>query len=555
MPGSATRRLSVSFPVLAATVCLLSLRVRTARAEVALVAPGGRKIVGIAIRGEDEKDLDLEIYRGFGKRFPKKAIVRRIETDRSQRGERREFDRRLKSLADDDVAGGLKLAEWARGKGLVIQALALLHDFRQRFPENAGVLAALPVAGEKKSLGEAERGFLRAQVAAFFKPGAARREILEKLEGRDVLPLAEVEEWARLCFAEARKGPKVKAGDTEFKRLKFVNKLHIELWRRKPAAGKKAGAGADARWPVLIALHGGGRGSGHWKLGGPMYLKSFRRHFDRLIFVAPTVMKKAYAEWAGNPAEEYQVREMLRAVKRTWKVDTDRVYLAGYSMGGYGTWHIGGHGADVFAGLVSGAGGILVGVGRGETWGWGIVGNLMHTPIAFQHGGRDRPAPPWSDAECDRILKGLAAEHPGCYRYKYRFFPGKGHSLPGSATAEAVEWIARFKRNPHPKKIVWEPKRSFNRQFYWLRVKKPQIFTRLEAAVRDNAVTLRTLNLNGGFHVMLNRHLVDLSRPVSVTVNGKLVHRGHVRPTLSTILITVSERIDERQWFPARIDF
>jgi hypothetical protein len=28
-------------------------------------------------------------------------------------------------------------------------------------------------------------------------------------------------------------------------------------------------------------------------------------------------------------------------------------------MGGYGTWHYGGHQADVFAGLVSGAGGIL----------------------------------------------------------------------------------------------------------------------------------------------------------------------------------------------------
>jgi dienelactone hydrolase len=265
-------------------------------------------------------------------------------------------------------------------------------------------------------------------------------------------------------------------------------------------------------------------------------------------------MQKNYAEWGGNPAEEYQVKEMLRAVKRTWKVDTDRVYLAGYSMGGYGTWHIGGHQADVFAGLVSGAGGILIGSSRGEAWGWGVVGNLMHTPIAFQHGGKDRPAPPWSDAECDKILKRLATKHPGCYRHKYRFYADKGHNLPRAGTAEAVKWIAQFKRNPYPKKISWEPKRSFNRQFYWLRVKKPQLFTRLDAEIKGNSIEVKTLNLNGGFSVLLNRQLVDTATPVTLSVNGATVFVGSVQPTLSTILITVADRIDERQWFSARID-
>jgi hypothetical protein len=190
----------------------------------------------------------------------------------------------------------------------------------------------------------------------------------------------------------------------------------------------------------------------------------------------------------------------------------------------------------------------------GETWGWGIVGNLMHTPIAFLHGGKDVPAPPWSDAECDRLLKRLGAEHPGCYRYQYRFYPRKGHSLPGKGIAGAVKWISQFRRNPYPKKISWEPKRAFNRQFCWLRVERPRIFTRLDAEIKGSTFEIRTLNLHGGFSVLLNRHLVDMTRPVTVIVNGRTIFEGRVPPTLSTVLTTVAERVDERQWFSARVD-
>ena len=84
-------------------------------------------------------------------------------------------------------------------------------------------------------------------------------------------------------------------------------------------------------------------------------------------------------------------------------------------------------------------GGILLGFARGETWGWGTIGNLMHTPIAFVHGGKDEQAPPWSDVESDRILTALATEHPGLYRHKYIFYPSAGHGVPGDGVSQAVD--------------------------------------------------------------------------------------------------------------------
>lgn len=506
-------------------------------------------IIGDSIKDLDDSFLAVHIYRGYAHKIPKAAIAETKVIDRSQREELEEFDKRLKLLKSKDIAGHLELVEWAREKRLGVQAMGLLTGLQDRFPDDAKVRAAFRIPPQRKLLSEEDKAFFTEQVGTFFAAAGESNSVIATISERDALPPGTADEWARLCLAEARKGAKVTEGDTTFKRGTLENKLHIELWRKDKANTN------DTPWPMVISLHGGGQGDGNWRSGGPGNFGAFRRHFDKLICVAPTVMHKRYAEWGANPAEEYQVREMLRAIKRTWNVDTDRVYMIGYSMGGYGTWHMGGHGADRFAGLVSGAGGILIGRDKGETWGWGIVANLMHTPIAFSHGGKDGPAPPWSDAECDRIFKELAAENPGSYRHNYRFFPDSGHGLPGSAVSEGVEWVAKFKRNPYPKRICWEPKRKFNRQFYWLWVDKPQIFTRLEGEIEGNTVKLETLNINGGFSVLLNRHLVDLDRPVTVLVNGKRVFEGLVPETLSTILATVADRIDERQWFSARIDF
>ncbi|MFN9367326.1 MAG: hypothetical protein ACK6CT_00960 [Planctomycetia bacterium] len=523
-----------------------------ARAESIISSGEGRRVIG-DVKSEDESNVEVEIYRGFTHKVPKAAIATRQDIDRSQRPQREDFAQRRRALGRDDIAGHLALAEWARGQGLVVQAQGMLLELAERFPDRAEIhaQAARPAAAP---LGADNRDFLARQVDAFFAPDAATDAVLAALAGRDSLPPGSADEWMHLCMAAARTRGKVAEGKQKFAFGALKTTVHVELCRkaRPPAVPP---ADDELPWPVVISLHGGGKDAGDWTMGGPQVREAFRRRLDRFIFVAPDVMRKEYAEWAGNPDEESLLKELLRAVKRTWKVDTDRVFLAGYSMGGYGTWHIGGHNADLFAGLVSGAGGILVGHARGETWGWGVVGNLMNTPIAFSHGGKDKPAPPWSDAECDRILTELAARHPDCYRHRYTFHADKGHGLPGETTAESVAWISEFTRAPYPKKICWEPKRVFNRQFSWLAVRKPQIFTRLEAEIDGQTIRLRTLNMNGGFSILLNAHLVDLDEPVTVEIDGRRVFAGLVPETLSTILTTVADRIDERQWFSARLDF
>jgi len=55
-------------------------------------------------------------------------------------------------------------------------------------------------------------------------------------------------------------------------------------------------------------------------------------------------------------AGEIDVLEVLAEVKKHYKVDADRVVLAGFSMGGAGAWHIGAHYTDQFCAVHAGAG-------------------------------------------------------------------------------------------------------------------------------------------------------------------------------------------------------
>src|SRR6185436_4925890 len=64
---------------------------------------------------------------------------------------------------------------------------------------------------------------------------------------------------------------------------------------------------------------------------------------------APTSMYRGDAE--------RDVMDVLAAMKRDYRIDPDRVYLMGHSMGGYGTWSVAISHPDVFTALAPISGG------------------------------------------------------------------------------------------------------------------------------------------------------------------------------------------------------
>ena len=102
---------------------------------------------------------------------------------------------------------------------------------------------------------------------------------------------------------------------------------------------------------------------------------------------------------------------------------------------------------------------------------------------------------------------------------------GEGESEYGLTTelvdADAVHYVNQFTRNASPKQLVWDlatraSERSVS-SFYWLKADKSQnaglITASFDAAT--NTFKLNPSNVAGDFSVLINPHMVDVSRPVT----------------------------------------
>lgn len=95
-------------------------------------------------------------------------------------------------------------------------------------------------------------------------------------------------------------------------------------------------AKARKRWPLMLFLHGAGeRGTNIWKVAvhGPPKIVKTR---PDLPFIVVSPQCPAGQRWDNNV-----LLALLDKVIAGYKVDTNRVYLTGLSMGGYGTWSLG----------------------------------------------------------------------------------------------------------------------------------------------------------------------------------------------------------------------
>jgi predicted peptidase len=79
-------------------------------------------------------------------------------------------------------------------------------------------------------------------------------------------------------------------------------------------------------------------------------------------------------------AAERDVLEVIAEIRRDYRIDPDRIYLMGHSMGEFGTWSIAMNHPDLFAALGSFAGG-------GNPAG---MDKIKHIPQYVVHGDNDK---------------------------------------------------------------------------------------------------------------------------------------------------------------------
>ncbi len=187
------------------------------------------------------------------------------------------------------------------------------------------------------------------------------------------------------------------------------------------------------KWPLILFLHGAGERGDDLNLvkrHGPPKLIEAGKQFP-FIIVSPQCPKD---HWWNN--ELAPLTALLDDVVGKYKVDPDRVYLTGLSMGGFGTWALAAYTPNRFAALVPICGGAEPLVARA----------IKHVPVWAFHGGKD-PVVPVKRSE--DMVEALKRNHGDA---KLTIYPDAGHD---SWTAtydnpEVFEWLLAHKRSAKP---------------------------------------------------------------------------------------------------------
>jgi predicted peptidase len=184
----------------------------------------------------------------------------------------------------------------------------------------------------------------------------------------------------------------------------------------------------DKTWPLLMFLHGSGESGSDLKkvkVHGPPKLIAAKKDFP-FIVVSPQSPRLGWNVDA--------LRGLLDDLVARYKVDPDRIYLTGLSMGGYGTWALAAAYPERFAAIAPICGG-----------GWTAdAAKLKHLPIWVFHGAKDKAV---SVRRSQEMVKAL--EEAGAKNVKFTLYPDAEHDSWTETynNPEFYEWLLKQKRS------------------------------------------------------------------------------------------------------------
>jgi predicted esterase len=314
-------------------------------------------------------------------------------------------------------------------------------------------------------------------------------------------------------------------GTWRFRGLKSgTERMEIEVGGRteKYALHVPRGYSPKKRWPLILSLHGAG-GNGPQELsfiwGGQ--LSSWRG------FVAAPSGNPPGDQWF--PRQTPFVLAVLRDVMERANIDTNRVYVHGFSNGRNGAWYYGESYPGRFAALCTRGGGNPTP---------NMLVNLRHVPAYVIHGENDTVIKVDSDRRDAKRLEEMG------YTVVYTEVPRGGHEPFNRENPKVLDFFREHARDPWPKKLVFAtPGRGESFRNLWLEV-PANAGPRIEAEVEDGnriAITGTTRAT-----LWLSDALVDLDQEVIVTLGSREAYRGRPERRLATLVEDLQARFDRQ---------
>jgi dienelactone hydrolase len=286
----------------------------------------------------------------------------------------------------------------------------------------------------------------------------------------------------------------------------------------------------EKAWPLVVVLHG-------YNAANPEYVRwwSVMQRHDARAERHGVVLVEPHGR--GNTGYCGMGRlDVLRSVERAkerFRIDPDRVYLAGYSMGGGGTWHVGTRHVNLFAAIGPIYGGwdyhawveadgfaelTELERYRHEAWSSFVQAeSLLTTPVFVNHGDADSLV----DVEHSRYIVRMLQRWG--YPVRYWEHPGTGHGGLGCEDA-LMRFFLSHRLERHPRRVRIRQAALRTAAAHWVRIEQredPLAMMHADArVVNRRLVRLDTDNVLA-VRLSPGPALVDHGPPVRVIWNGR----------------------------------
>ncbi len=321
------------------------------------------------------------------------------------------------------------------------------------------------------------------------------------------------------------------------------NKVRFED-HLSPYTVKTVGTRPAKGWGLVIAMHGGGGTTQEFNDSQWLRMQTYYRDhpevggYRYLALRAPDNTWNGFYTGYAYPLMANLVQQFLLC----GDVDPSKVFLMGYSHGGYGAFAMGPKMPDRFAAIHASGAALADGA---------VADTLRNTAFICMIGEKDsahgRIQRCRDFAEAIQRLQGSRRD---IYPVQVQFIAEHPHS--GLPDRDSIADLYPAVRQAAPRELTWVVTDQVIQDFFWLRAATPTREERFEVTCRDNTLTVTAASNASGVSLLLDDRLVDFSEPVTLIYNGtSSVHQ--LQPSLRQLCESLQRRGDPELSFTASL--
>jgi transglutaminase-like putative cysteine protease/pimeloyl-ACP methyl ester carboxylesterase len=381
---------------------------------------------------------------------------------------------------------------------------------------------------------------LKAALTAYFCAPASDQATmkfpsrLEKLL-RNNEPAVRRAAWEAFCAAPIHAASKEDMDANQVRSEQYLSPYVVKTVGTRPPNG----------WPLFIAMHGGGGApqelnDSQWRI-----MQGYYRDHPEVGGYLYLALRAPNNSWNGfYTGYVYPlIAKLIDQFLIFGDVDPNKVFIMGYSHGGYGAFAIGPKMPDRFAAIHSSAGAPADGI---------VPQTLRNTVFTFMVGGEDSAYGRRNlDVDFSKKIDDLRGDRTDIFPVSFQLVPDNPHT--GLPDRDKIAEMYHNVRNPVPRDLTWVMTDNVIHDFFWLNAPSPGGGKEIDALCRDNHLTVTTRNDVTAATILLDSRLIDFKKPVTLEFNGQTsTHK--LRPSLRTLCETMQRRGDPELAFTAQID-